>query len=391
MSVFWAVILAAGQSVRLGEGIKKQFLIWKKRPLFWHSVLTFSKIPKIKGIVLVFPKNLLDSLREEVKVLQERDLVFLPIKLVGGGKRRQDSSFFGISKLPDECSHVLIHDAARPFVSAFLIKKIIDLLEDGHKAVVPGIRPKDTVRQVDKNRTITLPRENLFLVQTPQGFELSTIKRAYEQAKSIEATDDAYLVEIMGEKVTLIDGEEGNLKITTKEDLRYLKEEKKKRLCIGFGYDVHRFGDGKPLKLGGVKISSDVQVIAHSDGDVLLHALVDAILGAISYGDIGDHFPDTDPSYKDINSAVLLSEVLDMALKEGLIIEHVDVTVITQTPKISPYKEKIKRNLANLLNISPAQINIKATTEEGLGFTGEKRGIKCFAQIIGYKEEEVEG
>lgn len=390
MSVFWAVILAAGKSVRLGEGTKKQFLVWKKRPLFWHSVLTFSKIPKIKGIVLVFPKELLDSLRKEVKALQEKDSIFLPIKLVGGGERRQDSSFLGICELPKECSHVLIHDAARPFVSASLIRKIIDLLENGHKAVVPGIKPKDTIRQIDKDKTITLPRENLFLVQTPQGFELSTIKRAYEQAGSIEATDDAYLVEVMGEKITLIEGEEKNLKITTKEDLKYLKEQRKKRLCIGFGYDVHRFGIGKPLKLGGVKISSDVQVIAHSDGDVLLHALVDAILGAISHGDIGDHFPDSDPSYKDMSSAVFLSEVLDMALKEGLVIEHVDITIITQTPKISPYKEKIKRNLANLLNINPAQINVKATTEEGLGFTGEKKGIKCFAQVIGYKEE-IEG
>ncbi len=388
MSNVWAVILAAGQSTRLGEGVKKQFLIWKKRPLFWHSVVTFSNIPKIKGIILVFPKDSLDSLKEEVASLSEADLIDLPIKVVEGGERRQDSSFNGVSAVPSSCSHVLIHDAARPFVSPLLINRIISYLEKGHKAVVPGIKSKDTIKQIKDGKVFTLPRQDLFLIQTPQGFEFSLIKRAlyFAQKNDLEATDDASLVEMMGEEVLIVEGEEKNIKITTKQDLSYLMEEKNKKLCIGFGYDVHRFGSAKPLKLGGVRISDTYRVEAHSDGDVLIHALIDAILGCVGKGDIGELFPDTDPKYKDINSSVLLSEVLDIALKEGLKIEHVDLCVVSQAPKISPYKMQIRRNIANLLGIDLNCVNIKATTEEGLGFTGEKKGIKCFAQVIGYKK-----
>ncbi len=383
----WAIILAAGKSSRLGGKTKKQFLVWKDRPIFWHSVLTFSNIPSIKGIILVFPQEEIPLINKELEILIKKDFVTLPIKSVGGGSKRQESSYNGLMALPRECSHVLIHDAARPFVTAHLIQRIISALVSSHKAVVPGIKPKDTIKQQKDSKVITIPRDSLYMIQTPQGFDLALIKKAYDvaQREDWDVTDDASLVELMGEDIFIIEGEEKNIKITTKDDLKHFQEEKKYKLCVGFGYDVHKFGGERPLKLGGIKISDKLKVYAHSDGDILIHALIDAILGCLSKGDIGDMFPDSDPRFDNMSSGILLSEVMRLTLEEKFVIEHVDITIITQIPKISPYKRQIQTNVANLLNVDMDQVNIKATTEEGLGFTGEKMGIKCMAQVIGYK------
>jgi 2-C-methyl-D-erythritol 2,4-cyclodiphosphate synthase len=203
---------------------------------------------------------------------------------------------------------------------------------------------------------------------------------AHARAGEAEATDDAALAEGLC-PVAVVPGEEGNVKITTPADLDLLRAETRLWPCVGYGYDVHRYGEGRPMVLGGVPIPGAPQVVAHSDGDVLLHALADAVLGCFGGGDIGLHFPDTDPRWSGANSAVLLQETLAMAQAAGLSLEQADLTIVAQIPKIAPHREAIAANVAHLLGLERSRVNVKATTEEGLGFTGEKKGIKAVAVV----------
>lgn len=385
----WVVIVAAGQGRRLKKFIsqKKQYLSFNNRPLFWHSITPLSYIPSIKGVVFVFPKEDIPYLTESVKKYALEDHFLLEYKITHGGERRQDSVYQGLMSLPHDCTHVLIHDGARPFLTSDLVNRIVFELKSGVEAVIPGILVNDTIKLVSESGVTTLPREKLRAIQTPQGFTKQLIVSAHEYAKknNITGTDDASLVEALGCDVKIIDGEPQNIKITNPQDLQFIMEREQVRNCVGFGYDVHKYGIGKPLKLAGVKIPNAPGIIAHSDGDVVVHSLVDAILGCLAKGDIGDLFPDTDDRFKDLNSMIFLSEVMEIAKKEGFTIEHVDVTIICQVPKISPYKREMKKNLAHLLSITMDQINISATTEEGLGFTGEKKGIKVKTIVFGKK------
>lgn len=387
----WTILLAAGQSTRLSslKG-KKQFFLWKDRPLFWHSAETFSKIPQIKGIVFVFPPEDHQSIKLQLSQLYQDNHLGLKYLTVSGGKTRQDSAFKALQCLPKECTHVLIHDAARPFCSPELLQRIVCFLKKGEQAVIPGIPVTDTIKQVTKEKVVTLQRGDLFAVQTPQGFQKDIIIKAHDQAReeNFLGTDDASLVENYGKKITLISGEEKNLKITNSMDIEaLLPNSHSKDFITGFGYDVHRFGQGKPLKLGGIPITNGPNVVAHSDGDVLLHALIDALLGCLGQGDIGDFFPDTDDRYQGISSGILLAETLNIAYKESLVIDHLDITIICQNPKLSPWKKQIKKNLLGLLELTSDQLSLKATTEEGLGFTGENRGIKAIALVSAHKNK----
>lgn len=387
----WTILLAAGQSSRLSslKG-KKQFFLWKDRPLFWHSAETFSRIPQIKGIVFVFPPEDHQSIKLQLSQLYQDNHLGLKYLTVSGGKTRQDSAFKALQCLPKECTHVLIHDAARPFCSPELLQRIVCFLKKGEQAVIPGIPVTDTIKQVTKEKVVTLQRGDLFAVQTPQGFQKDIIIKAHDQAreKNFLGTDDASLVENYGKKITLIDGEEKNLKITNSMDIEaLLPNSHSKDFITGFGYDVHRFGQGKPLKLGGIPITNGPNVVAHSDGDVLLHAVIDALLGCLGQGDIGDFFPDTDDRYQGISSGILLAETLNIASKESLVIDHLDITIICQNPKLSPWKKQIKKNLLGLLELTSDQLSLKATTEEGLGFTGENRGIKAIALVSAHKNK----
>ncbi|MBS3780261.1 MAG: 2-C-methyl-D-erythritol 2,4-cyclodiphosphate synthase, partial [Desulfovermiculus sp.] len=290
-------------------------------------------------------------------------------------------------------THVLIHDAARPFVRPFLIQNIINSLASGSGAVVPALPVTDTMKEhIDNQQVKTLDRNRLFAVQTPQGFPRDVICQAHFQAAKLgwQGTDDASLIERLGFPVHLVTGQEDNVKITTNQDLEMLREQPQSpvRICIGWGYDVHRFGPGKAMRLGGVPIANGPEIVAHSDGDVLLHALMDAILGCLGQGDIGEHFPDSDPGYENIQSGVLLAEILELAARHNVHLDHVDLTLITQVPKITPWKAQIKKNVHSLLGLPPEGVNLKATTEEGLGFTGHKQGIKAVAQVIGHREDE---
>lgn len=416
----WAILLAAGQSSRLarqGLSLPKQFLDHGDVPLFWHSARTFSRVPAIRGIIFVFPRSfpffpggpfplprdagqateaeVLSSYEELLHQLAEKDRLGLPWQVAFGGERRQDSVANGLVLLPSACDAVLIHDSARPFASPALVHSVIEGLKQGREAVIPGIAVADTIKSVDSCGQVVQTHERTALraVQTPQGFLLRPLREAHRTADESgwEVTDDASLMERCGRTVLVVQGEEGNGKITTMRDLCFLKkdagaEDAMQTLpalvpCSGFGYDVHRYGGSRPFILGGVPIACDLQIAAHSDGDTLLHALIDALLGCIGGGDIGAMFPDTDPAFDNIASGILLSEVLERCRLAGLVITNVDITIIAQVPRLSPHKDAIAANLAKLLQISRQHINVKATTEEGLGFTGEKKGIKVAALV----------
>ncbi len=386
----WAVLLAAGSGSRMaaaGLASRKQFLLLDGRPLYWASVRTLARAPRVQGLVLAFPAAELDDRRAELESLLAAEPLGLPCVAVAGGERRQDSVAAALSALPRDCAAVLVHDAARPFASAGLASRLLDALEGGEQAAIPGIALKDTVKRVAAGRVAETPnRADLVAVQTPQAFALPLLREAHAAAAAHgwDVTDDAMLVERLGRPVAVVPGEEDNVKITTPEDLRLLAGASAAPLpCTGWGYDVHKYGAGRPMKLGGVPIPGGPEVVAHSDGDVLLHAVTDAVLGCLGAGDIGQHFPDTDAANAGLESAIFLNEVMQMADKAGLVLTHADVTVIAQVPKLAPFRDQIRDSLSRLLRLPAAQVNVKFTTEEGLGFTGQKKGIKAAACVSG--------
>jgi 2-C-methyl-D-erythritol 4-phosphate cytidylyltransferase/2-C-methyl-D-erythritol 2,4-cyclodiphosphate synthase len=386
----WAIVLAAGSGSRLaaaGLGERKQFIAYQGAPLFWQSIRTFSRLPRIKGIVLVLPEE--DLLRGTtwVNELTAAESPGIPVICVAGGPRRQDSVRLGLDHLPGTCTRVLVHDAARPFFTPECVHRLLDAVTGDVSGAVPGCPVTDTVKETNGDQVVgTLERSSLSAVQTPQLFDLDILKQAHETAATNgwKVTDDASMVEMMGKKIIVVEGEPGNIKITHPEDLRHIEPVKTSPLPVsGFGYDVHRYGGNRPMIIGGIPIPGGPEITAHSDGDVLIHALCDAILGCIGQGDIGDLFPDSDATFENMASSVFLAEVLDRALRHGLVLTHVDMTVVAQIPRLSPFKAQIKKNLACLLGLPFDRVNIKATTEEGLGFTGTKQGIKAMAMVTG--------
>lgn len=429
----WAVILAAGASSRLaaaGVTTPKQFLFHKGVPLFWHAARTFARVPAVRGVVFVLPRAgqgeppsaawpegdssgsgsavcaakghgpealsfaALETAEGMIATLDKGGSLGVPWRVTLGGERRQDSVFLGLRQLPPACDTVLVHDAARPFASPHLIARVAVALEAGHGAVIPGIAVADTIKTVDDAGLVlcTHARASLRAVQTPQGFSLGLLRAAHERAclEGWDVTDDAALLERCGVPVMVVPGETGNVKITLEEDLAVLQQKgldgsARELPCTGFGYDVHRYGGERSFILGGVPIATDVTIAAHSDGDVLMHALIDALLGCIGGGDIGTLFPDTDPAFDGIESGILLAEVMHRLEQARFRLTHVDVTVVAQAPRIAPHREAIARNLAKLLRLPLYAVNVKATTEERLGFTGEKKGIKAMAVATGLR------
>ena len=406
----WGVILAAGQGSRLAElGVPKQFMQYAGQPLYWHSAASMANVARLCGLIFVFPNQDFEACKLELAAIVQAENFALPYLCVRGGVRRQDSVANALQAAPLECTHILIHDGARPFVSPQLINRVCDALELGATAVIPGVAVVDTVKIVENNLvTSTLQRQSLRAIQTPQGFELNSLKLAHAKAatEGWNVTDDAMLLEKCGHGVQVVEGDMKNIKITNPADLASLQpanqegELPKWLPCNGFGYDVHKYvsavkssgsGDsgskviGRPMKLGGVPIAGGPEVIAHSDGDVLLHALTDALLSCLGQGDIGLHFPDNNPEFDNIDSGILLSEVMDKVNAANLKITHVDLTVIAQVPRLTPWRENIRKNVASLMHLPLEFVNVKATTEEGLGFTGEKKGIKAVALVSAFK------
>jgi 2-C-methyl-D-erythritol 4-phosphate cytidylyltransferase / 2-C-methyl-D-erythritol 2,4-cyclodiphosphate synthase len=384
----WALVLAAGQGNRMAEstgGTAKQFLPWRGVPLFWHAARAMSSSACVAGIVFVFPASQIEQANELLADLQKHDDLGLPWVSACGGALRQDSVRLGLAALPVRPASVLVHDAARPFLTPALVRSVCHELAQGAAGVIPAISVTDTIKTVENGRvTATLPRDGLAAVQTPQGFQLQTLLDAHAHAleAGLAVTDDASLLEALGFEVRVIQGEAANVKITRPEDLDLLRDETPlPSFRTGMGYDVHRYGQGRPMRLGGVSIPNAPEVLAHSDGDVLLHALSDALLGCACLADIGQHFSDKDARFEGISSAILLHQVLDMVREAGCTPCHVDMTIVAQVPKLAPYREEIRKNVARLMGLPASSVNLKATTEEHLGFTGRSEGIKAYAVV----------
>ena len=364
------IIAAAGIGRRMNADIPKQYLEIDGKPMLIKTALEFSKNENIDYIIVVTNPN---YIAECEKLLQENSV---DATLVNGGKERQDSVYEGIKRLPEDAEFVFVHDAARPFVTQNLINETAHAVYE-KQAVVCAVPVKDTIRmKTGENSSVTTDRNLMFAVQTPQAFEKKLLMKAYEQAFSEKfyGTDDAVLVERAGYQVHIIEGSNDNIKITAKEDMPVSEETR-----IGTGFDVHAFSENQKLILGGVEIPFEKGLLGHSDADVLVHAVIDALLGASGLGDIGKHFPDNDQKYKGVSSLLLLKEVASFVRAEGYSVGNIDATVIAEKPKIATYTDEMSKKIAEALNIHKGKVNIKGTTTEKLGFIGRGEGIAAQA------------
>jgi len=377
------IIAAAGSGNRMGSGIPKQYLSIGGMPMLIKTVKAFETNDFIDYILVVTNIDYINHFKGEL-----RRFGIANVEVVAGGEQRQDSVYKGLKAMPEDTDYVIVHDGARPFISKATITDILEEVLD-KDAVVTAVPVKDTIAQQgaltnrpfnDGNSFVRLEyfdRNSLFSIQTPQAFEKKLILNAFELAYRDEfyGTDEGMLVERLGHVVHIVEGEYSNIKITTKEDLPMENR-------IGSGYDVHRLVEGKKLILGGIHIPFEKGLLGHSDADVLIHAIMDALLGAAALGDIGTHFPDDADEYKDISSIILLKKVKDILLLNGYNIGNIDVTVICQQPKISSFIGGMIRNIGEALEIDENRISIKATTTEKLGFTGREEGIATEAVCL---------
>lgn len=368
-----AIIVAAGRGKRLGSSLPKQFLKVRGRTILEMSVEAFEQNKYVDEIFVAANADYCELTEKLCRGFSKLK------KIVAGGAERQDSVRAALDCLRGENGIVLVHDAARPFVSEAVINAVIEGTAD-FGAAIPTVPAKDTIRQVDGTGSRTLQRETLACVQTPQGFRISFLKHAFEkaQAEGFLGTDDASLVERMGINISMVQGEDANRKITTREDLET-------EMRIGTGYDVHRLVEGRPLVLCGEQIPYEKGLLGHSDADVALHALMDAMLGAAGLGDIGKHFPDTDERYRGISSMKLLQKTAELLREAGYFLGNADITIIAQRPKIAGYIPKMRANIAEIMNCDENKINIKGTTTEKLGFVGREEGIASEAVCILYR------
>jgi 2-C-methyl-D-erythritol 4-phosphate cytidylyltransferase/2-C-methyl-D-erythritol 2,4-cyclodiphosphate synthase len=376
-----AIIAAGGRGVRFGADRPKQFLDIGGRSILELSVAALAASDRITEIVVALPD---DHVEAGAKAL--RQSVGRAITVVAGGPRRQDSVANAFAKTSKDADIILIHDAARPFVTRGVIDRAIDGAQH-HGAAIAALGVRDTVKQTgaasaDGSRLIraTIPRDSVFLAQTPQAFRRDVLARALDEGKGVDATDEAMLVERLGVPVHVVEGDAKNIKITTPEDLSAAKSAHQTTMIrIGNGYDLHRLVAGRPLILAGVTIPFELGLDGHSDADIVCHAVTDAILGAAGAGDIGRMFPDTDPQWKGANSIELLKGAVAKIREAGYGVSNVDVTVIAQKPKLLPYLDQMRGNLAAALGVDPAAISIKGKTNEGVDSMGRGESMACHA------------
>ena len=371
-----ALIVAAGRGRRFGGEIPKQYLSLRGQAVLRHTLQAFADHPEIDAVqVVIHPDDRADY------DAAAAGLNILPP--VHGGATRQDSVLNGLKALLDQgIEYVLVQDAARPNTSAPVISRVIAALAET-PAVIPVIPVADTLKQVNQAGTITgtVDRSSMARAQTPQGFHFKSLMEAHEQAAGSELTDDAAVMEAAGHAVASVAGHEDNLKITTAEDLSRMSllmtAERIPR--TGQGFDVHSFEPGNKVVLCGVEIPHDAKLAGHSDADVALHAVTDAILGAAALGDIGDHFPPSDPQWKGAPSDLFLKHAVQEVQKAGGEIVHLDLTIICEAPKIGPHRQAMRARVAAICGLKESAVSVKATTTEKLGFTGRKEGIACLA------------
>lgn len=375
----YAVILAGGSGTRMNAGINKALLPVCGVPVLLRSLNAF--LPYADEIILAVRPE------DESAVLSLIGESFsLPCRLVPGGTTRQGSVLNCLRAIsPDPRDIVLIHDAARCLVSAALIERVIQSVREFGTGI-PGIPATSTYKTVDASGYVTgtPDRSSLYEIQTPQGFRAGTILAAYRKAAEdgLDCTDDAGVLEACQIPVKIVPGESTNLKLTRQEDLRragQILEGDALSVRIGMGYDVHRLVAGRKLILCGVDIPHDLGLLGHSDADVALHALMDAMLGACALGDIGKHFPDSDERFKGISSLLLLKETDQVLRSNGFAVRNADITIAAQQPKLLPYIGQMRANIAEALNLPLSGVSVKATTTEKLGFEGRMEGISAYA------------
>ena len=353
------IILASGQSKRFNSKRPKQFCIYEGKPLFKHSVDKALKSKLFKKIIIVVNN------KNEIK-----DKFSKNVLVIKGGKERSDSSLIALKFIKKyKPNNVLIHDAARPNFTLKLLKKIVSSLKK-NKAVIPVIKSKDSIKYKIKNQIFNLNRDNSILTQTPQAFKFQDLYDLSIKQKKI-ITDEATLFIENNLKVKFIQGENLNTKITFKEDI------KEKKTYFGIGFDIHRLIKGKKLYLGGLKIPYHSGLKGHSDGDVIIHSVIDSILGAMRKNDIGTLFPDNKNKFKNIRSSKMLKPVLKLLNSNNYFINNLDINLICEQPKISKHRDKIINSLSNLLDLNKNLINLKGKTTEKLGLIGKEKAIAC--------------
>jgi 2-C-methyl-D-erythritol 4-phosphate cytidylyltransferase/2-C-methyl-D-erythritol 2,4-cyclodiphosphate synthase len=379
-----ALIVAAGRGLRAGGELPKQYRSIGGIPMLRRTLEAFLAHPAIDRVLVAVAA---DDMRYGDVAPQNADRL---LPAVHGGENRQDSVRAGLRSLASRNpERVLIHDAARPFATPDLIDRVVAALDEAD-AVVPALPVAATLKTVDANGTVTatIPRDGVQAAETPQGFRFSAILAAHEAAAKVSTvfTDDAGIAEWAGIPVKVVPGDAGNIKLTSAEDIaaadRRLFGEAALALGdirVGTGYDVHAFGPGNEVMLGGVAIAHTRGVVGHSDGDVALHALTDAVLGAIADGDIGMHFPPSDPQWKGASSDRFLRFAADRVAARGGRIAHLDVAIVTEGPRIATHRDAIRSRIAAICGISPARVGVKATTNENLGFIGRGEGLAAYA------------
>ncbi len=373
-----ALVVAAGRGSRFGATLPKQYAILAGRPVLRHALEAYRRHPGIDAVQAVIHPDDRDIYAAAARGLE------LP-EAVAGGATRQDSVRNGLMALaPGVPARVLIHDGARPLIGAAVIDRVLGGLDraPGAIAALPVI---DTLKRGDADGAIaaTLERTGLWRAQTPQGFDFAAILAAHDAARGRDLTDDAAVAEQAGLAVRLVEGARENIKITTQEDLmqaeRWLSGGEAFETRVGQGFDVHRFGPGERVMLCGVAIPHDAGLLGHSDADVGLHALTDAVLGALGAGDIGDHFPPSDPRWRGADSGQFVRHAAKMVDSRGGMLVHADITLICERPKVGPFRQAMIARVAELLEVGPDRVSIKATTTEELGFTGRREGIAAQA------------
>ncbi|MDE2264490.1 MAG: bifunctional 2-C-methyl-D-erythritol 4-phosphate cytidylyltransferase/2-C-methyl-D-erythritol 2,4-cyclodiphosphate synthase [Alphaproteobacteria bacterium] len=369
------LIVAAGKGERVGGAIPKQYAPLLGQPMLRRSIQAFEGIPKRAVQVMI------GSGQEDLYCKAAAECAVRPAVI--GGATRQESVRRGLEALTAEApDFVLIHDAARPLVSRTLVDRVITALAAGAEAAVPLLPVADTLRKHENGKWITVPRAGLLRAQTPQGFRYAAILKAHRDHAAHDVTDDMALAELAGLKIVAVSGEETNMKVTNPEDFVVAESLLSARLGdtrTGLGFDVHRFVPGDHVWLCGLSIPHDQALEGHSDADAGLHALTDAILGAIGEGDIGLHFPPTDERWRGASSWKFLDHAAGMVRQKGGAIVHCDVTIICERPKLTPHREAMRAKIAEILQLDISRVSIKATTTEGLGFTGRREGLAAQA------------
>ena len=381
MGVTVAIIVAGGAGRRMGTGVPKQFLALAGRSLLDRTLSTAAAAVCVDAIVLALPPGTPSEARESYRGLPK------VAEVVDGGEERQDSVRNALEAVPAEAEIILVHDAVRPFATPALFGRCVEQAR-AHGAAVPVIPIRDTVKTWDRaaGSLVTRDRTELLRTQTPQGFRAEILREAYGRAArdGLRGTDDAALVEAAGYPVVAVPGEEGNIKVTLPEDLRMaaglLSEEPDFR--IGLGGDAHRLVGGRELWLGGVRVEHPEGLLGHSDGDVLLHAVADAIYGALGDRDIGFHFPPGKEETRGISGRSILAHARSRMASRGFGLVGLDAVVVCEAPRIAPLADALRASIAGILSVPGERVSVKGKTTEGMGFEGRGEGISAWAVAL---------